>query len=227
MNAATQTAEAEEAEMQEPIDTVPTAQAKQRRKLPPQVWKAIKRQYLNGENIAEVAKQHGIAESSIYAKATRYSWPKRSVSINNGRILAELPSKALITSSSAAVNQATQAEMPAIQAKVAAHIGQWLSKVEQNANDLQERVAEKILGKLEVEEIKTLALTLSSLNGTMRSVFGLDQPGGPAASPWAAASLARQCPVIDVEPVPAQEHNRQDGVKQLLSTDDTLPKAEG
>jgi len=192
----------EQATTQEPIDTVSTAQAKKRKPLPTSAWKVIRKRYLAGEEIADVAKEYGISESAIYAKVSRHNWPRRSMAIARGMKVAALPEPISAKQTEAIVNEAARAEVPAIQARIAKQVGNWLSKVEQNANDLQEKVSDRIHGRLEVEEIKTLALTLSSLHNTMRSVFGLDAPGGPAASPWAAASLARQCPVIDVEPVP-------------------------
>jgi hypothetical protein len=120
-----------------------------------------------------------------------------------------------------------QAHGPILSEEAKRHVKQWFDKVLSTAGRIHEQIDERLDRKLEVEELKSLALTLSSVDSTARRTFGLDQPGGPAASPWAAASLARQCPVIDVEPIPDKEHNRQDGVKQLLCPDDTLPKAEG
>ena len=176
-------------------------------------WRLIKRLYQEGQSIRLIAEAYGVTESAIYSKATRQDWPRRSVTIAAGKERArvietpkpeavKVPEKAVAEAVKEAVQAQVQAQVPALQAKVRERIETWFNVVTSNANRLQEHITDKTCGPLEVEEIKSLSSSLSSLHGTMRQVFGLDGADGCKVAAMITASPAIACPIIDIDSLP-------------------------
>ncbi len=193
--------------LQVPVDTDATAQAPPEQNTQQQhgpSWSIAKRRWLNGDSVADIAEELGIPRATIYDHSKRYDWPPRGSTNPNGKALAALhPEQQRQLQES--IQQHVAAVQPLVSEAVKREMQQWFDGVLQSAKSIKQKLDEKLERRLEVEELKSLALTLSSVDSTARRTFGLDQPGGPTASPWAAASLARQCPVIDVEPIPAKD----------------------
>lgn len=189
---------------QQKVDANPTAQTSRK---PPNKninWSVIKKRWLNGDSVSDIAQEENLKRATVYAYADRHRWPKRGSANPHGAVNAALGVSTAKAIEANALAHA-QAHGPILSEEAKRHVKQWFDKVLSTAGRIHEQIDERLDRKLEVEELKSLALTLSSVDSTARRTFGLDQPGGPAASPWAAASLARQCPVIDVEPIPAKD----------------------
>ena len=169
-------------------------------------WIAIKRCWTAGEPVLDIASRFDLPPSSIYVQASRAKWPKRrdiqaAPVINLG---PNLTSIARITE--AALPQIIAQQHSAISAEVKARIRLWFDKTLTAADGLHAQVTSKIQGRLDVEEVKSLASSLEVIDRVARRTFGLDSPGSQGAGvaglalvsqPWSGSA------VIDVTPEPA------------------------
>jgi hypothetical protein len=169
-------------------------------------WTAIKRCWTAGEPVLDIASRFDLPASSIYVQASRFKWPKRrdiqaAPVINLG---PNLTSIARITE--AALPQIIAQQHSAISAAVKERIRIWFDKTLVAADGLHAQVTSKINGRLDVEEVKSLASSLEVIDRVARRTFGLDSPAGTSAvsglsvitQPWSGSAI------IDVTPEPAQ-----------------------
>lgn len=169
-------------------------------------WKAVKRRYMEGDGVSQIAKAFGISHSAIYSRIDRYDWPKRKEVLKAPsvpQLQRQRPAGDIANATQQAVCNVVTSELPAIQGKVREQIGKWFDKATRAANLLVDHVEDKANGPLEVEEIKSLSSSLSSLHGTMRQVFGLDGEGGARASMMISASSVTRvdCPIVEADVV--------------------------
>ena len=164
-------------------------------------WGPIRKDWNGGVSVAEISEKYGLSQSTIYSQAQRHRWPRREI-LAKGRVA---PIKAEVVASKAvekAIETTVAQQVPAINAVVREKLSAWFEKVLATADRLHSQVDMMSGGRLEVEEIKSLASSLETIDRVSRRTFGLDSPGQSPVSVFSVASPAVLCPVIDVETIP-------------------------
>jgi hypothetical protein len=186
----------------QPIDGEPTEAKAQRYRLRNDGanWSKIRRQWSQGESPTLIARQHGVAVSSVYKHANKENWPQRP-----GGVPRKKPDSEAIEGNCVATIEPEKPLRSAISLAVKERLSHHFSTVLSTVSILQRGVDEHANRRLEVEELKTLANTLDTVDKVARRTFGLDSPGsGSPGSLLATVAPAVLCPVLDAEPVPAQ-----------------------
>ena len=164
-------------------------------------WGPIRKDWNGGVSVAEISEKYGLSQSTVYSQAQRHRWPRREI-LAKGR---SAPINAEAVASKAvekAIETTVAQQVPAINAVVRQKLSKWFEKVLATADRLHSQVDMMSGGRLEVEEIKSLASTLETIDRVSRRTFGLDSPSGSPVSVFSVAAPVVSCPVIDVEPIP-------------------------
>lgn len=163
-------------------------------------WGPIRKEWMKGCDVAEMASRHGTSPKTIYSQAARRKWPARetvvkaaAVTSRTGEMAGEVVKRSIETS--------VAEQAPAIAAAVREQLNGWFTKVLRTTDKLQSHVDAMADGRLEVEEVKSLASSLEVVDRVARRTFGLDSPAGSAVSVFSVAAPVVSCPVIDVEPI--------------------------
>lgn len=183
------------------LDADPTEEKAQRYRLRNDGanWSRIRRQWSQGESPTLIARQHGVAVSSVYKHAHKENWPQRP-----GGVPKKKPEPEASTQQDAVMAEPEKSPKTAISLAVKERLSHHFATVLSTVAILQRGVDEHANRRLEVEELKTLANTLDTVDRIARRTFGLDSPGGGSpGSLLATVAPAVLCPVIDAEPVPA------------------------
>lgn len=129
-------------------------------------WTGIRQDYCqNALSVKELAVKYGVNPHTIYKRSVREQWPipKRVVKDRINRI-AKL-------SVSQKVRETMQKVTPALEQAVK----EWQERTIGLAGVAREKVAEKLSGELEAEELKTVASTLDVVDRVGRRSLGLDK----------------------------------------------------
>ena len=196
-------------ESTQPIDAIRTVaetqkeegKAKGRREKGSIDWGPIRKDWNGGVSVAEISEKYGLSESTIYSQAQRHRCPKRYLLAK----VRQAPINAPVVAAKAvekAIESTVSQQVPAINAVVREKLAAWFEKVLATADRLHSQVDMMSGGRLEVEEIKSLASTLETIDRVSRRTFGLDSPSGSTVSVFSVAAPTVQCPIIDVEPIP-------------------------
>lgn len=185
------------------VDTVATEKEAPRKREKGSIdWGPIRKDWNGGVSVAEISEKYGLSQSTIYSQSQRHRWPRREI-LAKGR---SAPINAEVVASKAvekAIETTVAQQVPAINAAVREKLSKWFEKVLSTADRLHSQVDIMSGGRLEVEEIKSLASTLETIDRVSRRTFGLDSPSGAApVSVFSVASPAIACPIIDVDSLP-------------------------
>lgn len=164
-------------------------------------WGPIRKDWNGGVSVAEISEKYGLSESTIYSQAQRHRWPKRDLLAKGRQAPINAPAVAAKAVEKAIESTVAQ-QVPAINAVVREKLAAWFEKVLATADRLHSQVDMMSGGRLEVEEIKSLASTLETIDRVSRRTFGLDSPAGSSVSVFSVSAPVVSCPVIDVEPLP-------------------------
>lgn len=164
-------------------------------------WAPIRKAWSRGIPVAQIAKEHGVKEMTIYSQANRHKWPKREA-VLKGKIAIVDPKEIAQKAVEKSIEKAIVEQMPSINNVVRERLNGWFQRVLVTTDKLQSHIDAMADGRLEAEEVKTLSSSLETVDRVARRTFGLDSPGGHVASVFSVASPNVLCPVIDVETVP-------------------------
>lgn len=171
---------------------------------PAEQWKRAEEMWAAGESVPAIAQATGIAEPSIYARASRYKWVTRKT-LNTKSIIPKAVPAVVERHVEMAVANHVGKTLPTILPQVIHEkVQQHLSRTLQTVAKLQDRIDEHLTNVTEVEETKSLSSTLDMLDKIARRTYGLDQPGGAAASlGLLSRTAAPVCPIIEAEVISA------------------------
>jgi hypothetical protein len=164
-------------------------------------WGPIRKAWNGGLSVAEICERYNISDSTIYSQAKRYRWPRREIIPGGRNAPIEAPAIAA-KATEKAIEQSVAQQIPAINAVVREKLSRWFEKVLATSDKLHAQVDALSDGRLEVEEIKSLASSLETIDRVSRRTFGLDSPSGSPVSVFSVAAPTISCPVIDVETIP-------------------------
>lgn len=138
-------------------------------------WTGIRQDYCQKAlSVKELAVKYGVNPHTIYKRSVREQWPipKRVVKDRINRI-AKL-------SVSQKVRETMQKVTPALEGA----IREWQERTIGLAGVAREKVAEKLSGELEAEELKTVVSALDTADRVGRRSLGLDKEsaGAPAGA---------------------------------------------
>ena len=195
-----------ERQLKESVDRLSTAQAQRKPRNDCINWSRIKQRWINGDSVTDIATEQNIKRATIYSHADRFDWPKRGAAHPAGPAFnAVNPVTAKALEQNAMLQVAVAAPIVTEEAKQ--HLRKWFDGIVATATTLHRAIDSAAERKLEVEEIKSLAISLNTVDQVARRTFGLDQPGASNGSVWLSSTVARQCPVIDVEALPVAQSN--------------------
>lgn len=163
-------------------------------------WAPIRKAWSRGLPVAQIAKEHGIKEMTIYSQANRHRWPKREA-VLKGKIAVVDPKQIAEKAVEKGIEKAVAEQEPAIKQVVRERLNAWFQRILTTTDKLQTHVDLLADGRLEVEELKSLASTVEVVDRVARRTFGLDSPAGSSVSVFSVAAPVVSCPVIDVEPI--------------------------
>ena len=166
-------------------------------------WAPIRKDWSRGLPVAQIAKEHGIKEMTIYSQAHRHRWPKREA-ILKGKIAVVDPKQIAEKAVEKGIEKAVAEQEPVIKQVVREKLNAWFQRILTTTDKLQTHVDLLADGRLEVEELKSLASTVEVVDRVARRTFGLDSPSGSSVSVFSVSAPTVQCPIIDVEPIPEQ-----------------------
>lgn len=164
-------------------------------------WAPIRKAWSRGLPVAQIAKEHGIKEMTIYSQANRHRWPKREA-VLKGKIAVVDPKQIAEKAVEKGIEKAVAEQEPVIKQVVREKLNAWFQRILTTTDKLQTHVDLLADGRLEVEELKSLASTVEVVDRVARRTFGLDSPAGSSVSVFSVAAPTVQCPIIDVEPIP-------------------------
>jgi predicted transcriptional regulator len=164
-------------------------------------WVMVKRRYLDGEPAMQIAEELGIPCQTVYSHIRRSRWPKpepRAVAKQVAPVLA----KTVAQQTHEIVKQEVTSQAPAIAAEARKKLNDWFGKVLRVTDTLHRQIEDASERRCEVEEIKSLASSLETVDRIARRTFGLDSPAGSPVSVFSVSAPTISCPVIDVEAIP-------------------------
>ena len=164
-------------------------------------WVMVKRRYLDGEPAMQIAEELGIPCQTVYSHIRRSKWPKpapRAIAKTVAPVLA----KTVARQTQDIVKQEVTSQAPAIAAEARKKLNDWFGKVLRVTDTLHRQIEDASERRCEVEEIKSLASSLETVDRIARRTFGLDAPSGSPVSVFSVAAPTITCPVIDVETIP-------------------------
>ena len=164
-------------------------------------WAPIRKAWSRGLPVAQIAKEHGVKEMTIYSQANRHRWPKREA-VLKGKIATVDPKELAQKAVERSIEKAVIEQAPAINNAIREKLNAWFQRVLTTSDKLQSHIDAMADGRLEAEEVKTLSSSLETVDRIARRTFGLDSPGQSPVSVFSVQSPAVLCPVIDVETIP-------------------------
>ena len=164
-------------------------------------WVMVKRRYLDGEPAMQIAEELGIPCQTVYSHIRRSKWPK-PVPRAIAKTVAPVLAKTVAQQTQDIVKQEVTSQAPAIAAEARKKLNDWFGKVLRVTDTLHRQIEDASERRCEVEEIKSLASSLETVDRIARRTFGLDSPSGSPVSVFSVQSPAVLCPVIDVETIP-------------------------
>jgi hypothetical protein len=164
-------------------------------------WAPIRKAWSRGLPVAQIAKEHGVKEMTIYSQANRHRWPKREA-VLKGKIATVDPKELAQKAVERSIEKAVIEQAPAINNAIREKLNAWFQRVLTTSDKLQSHIDAMADGRLEVEEIKSLSSSLETVDRIARRTFGLDSPGQSPVSVFSVAAPTINCPVIDVETLP-------------------------
>jgi transposase-like protein len=164
-------------------------------------WAPIRKAWSRGIPVAQIAKEHGVKEMTIYSQANRHRWPKREA-VLKGKIATVDPKELAQKAVERSIEKAVMEQAPAINNAIREKLNAWFQRVLTTSDKLQSHIDAMADGRLEAEEVKTLSSSLETVDRIARRTFGLDSPAGSPVSVFSVQSPAISCPVIDVETIP-------------------------
>lgn len=178
-------------------------------------WAPIKRDYVNGVSVSQIAQRHSISENTIYSQARRFRWVKKKPELK-GMLETVSPKEIAKKAVEKEVEKAIDEQRPVINSAVREQLNGWFQKILRTSDRLHEQIESAANVRLEVEEIKSLSSSLEVVDRIARRTFGLDSPNSHAVSVFSVSSPTISCPVIDVEALP---------VAPPVSQSDSVPVA--
>jgi hypothetical protein len=164
-------------------------------------WAPIRKAWSRGLPVAQIAKEHGVKEMTIYSQANRHRWPKREA-VLKGKIATVDPKELAQKAVEKSIEKAVMEQAPAINNAIKEKLNAWFQRVLTTSDKLQSHIDAMADGRLEAEEVKTLSSSLEVVDRIARRTFGLDGPAGSPVSVFSVSAPTITCPVIDVETVP-------------------------
>lgn len=164
-------------------------------------WAPIRKAWSRGLPVAQIAKEHGVKEMTIYSQANRHRWPKREA-VLKGKIATVDPKELAQKAVEKSIEKAVMEQAPAINNAIKEKLNAWFQRVLTTSDKLQSHIDAMADGRLEAEEVKTLSSSLETVDRIARRTFGLDSPAGSPVSVFSVSAPTISCPVIDVEAIP-------------------------
>ncbi len=164
-------------------------------------WAPIRKAWSRGLPVAQIAKEHGVKEMTIYSQANRHRWPKREA-VLKGKIATVDPKELAQKAVEKSIEKAVMEQAPAINNAIKEKLNAWFQRVLTTSDKLQSHIDAMADGRLEAEEVKTLSSSLETVDRIARRTFGLDAPSGSPVSVFSVSAPTISCPVIDVEAIP-------------------------
>lgn len=164
-------------------------------------WAPIRKAWSRGLPVAQIAKEHGVKEMTIYSQANRHRWPKREA-VLKGKIATVDPKELAQKAVERSIEKAVTEQAPAINNAIREKLNAWFQRVLTTSDKLQSHIDSMADGRLEAEEVKTLSSSLETVDRIARRTFGLDAPSGSPVSVFSVSAPTISCPVIDVETIP-------------------------